>query len=159
MPWPVPASGAEARRSERRQRGGLVAGALGTTASRTSITPSARAGRPRPGGNMLGIRPPDEIAMSTTLITIAQARGSVLEGIEPLDPEPVAIDDALGRVLAEDVRATADVPPFPCSAMDGYAILAGDSGRRLTVVGESRAGTPAARQLGEGEAIRVSTGA
>ena len=36
--------------------------------------------------------------MSTTLITVAQARDSVLEGIELLDPEPVAIDDALGRV-------------------------------------------------------------
>jgi molybdopterin molybdotransferase len=97
--------------------------------------------------------------MSTTLITVAQARESVLEGIEPLDPEPVAIDDALGRVLADDVRATEDVPPFPCSAMDGYAILAGDSGRRLTIVGESRAGTPATGRLGEGEGIRVSTGA
>jgi molybdopterin molybdotransferase len=97
--------------------------------------------------------------MSTTLITVAQARENVLEAIEPLDPEQVAIDDALGRVLAEDVRATADVPPFPCSAMDGYAILAGDAGRRLTVVGESRAGTPAGRQVGDGEAIRVSTGA
>jgi molybdopterin molybdotransferase len=107
---------------------------------------------------MLGI-PPDEIAMPTTLITIARARESVLEGIAPLDPESVAIDDALGRVLAEDVRATQDVPPFPCSAMDGYAVLVGDTGRRLTIVGESRAGTPTGRQLSEGEAIRVSTGA
>jgi molybdopterin molybdotransferase len=97
--------------------------------------------------------------MSTTLIPVAQARESVLEVISPLDPEPVGIDDALGRVLAEDVRAAEDVPPFPCSAMDGYAILAGDSGRRLTVVGESRAGTPAGQAVQEGEAIRVSTGA
>ena len=97
--------------------------------------------------------------MSTTLISVAHARESVLEVISPLDPETVAIDDALGRVLAEDVRAAEDVPPFPCSAMDGYAILAGDSGRRLTIVGESRAGTPAGQAVGEGEAIRVSTGA
>jgi molybdopterin molybdotransferase len=97
--------------------------------------------------------------MSTTLIPVAQARENVLEVISPLDPEPVAIDDALGRVLAEDVRAAENVPPFPCSAMDGYAILAGDSGQRLTIVGESRAGTPAGQTVGEGEAIRVSTGA
>jgi molybdopterin molybdotransferase len=97
--------------------------------------------------------------MSTTLIPVAQARESVLAVISPLDPEPVGIDDALGRVLAEDVRAAEDVPPFPCSAMDGYAILAGASGRRLTLVGESRAGTPAGQTVEEGEAIRVSTGA
>jgi molybdopterin molybdotransferase len=101
----------------------------------------------------------DEIAMSTTLIPVAHARASVLEVISPLDPEPVAIDDALGRVLAEDVRATEDVPPFPCSAMDGYAILAGDSGRRLRIIGESRAGMPAGHAVDEGEAMRVSTGA
>jgi molybdopterin molybdotransferase len=97
--------------------------------------------------------------MSTTLIPVAQARESVLAVISPLDPEPVGIDDALGRVLAEDVRAAEDVPPFPCSAMDGYAILAGGSGRRLTLIGESRAGTPAGQTVGEGQAIRVSTGA
>jgi molybdopterin molybdotransferase len=108
---------------------------------------------------MLGCRPPDEITMSTTLISVAHARESVIEVISPLDPETVAIDDALGRVLAEDVRAAENVPPFPCSAMDGYAILAGDSGRHLTIVGESRAGTPAGQAVGEGEAIRVSTGA
>ena len=62
-------------------------------------------------------------------------------------------------MLVEDVRAVGDVPPFPCSAMDGYAIGAGDAGRRLALVGESRAGTPATRRLGAGEAIRVSTGA
>jgi molybdopterin molybdotransferase len=97
--------------------------------------------------------------MSTPLITIAEARVSVLEAVTPLDPELVGIDDALGRVLAQDVRATEDVPPFPCSAMDGYAIVAGVPGRRLAVIGESRAGTPAERPLRDGEAIRVSTGA
>jgi molybdopterin molybdotransferase len=97
--------------------------------------------------------------MPNTLISVAHARESVLQTISPLDPETVAIDDALGRVLAEDVRAAQNVPPFPCSAMDGYAILAGDSGRHLTIVGESRAGTPTGQPVGEGEAIRVSTGA
>jgi molybdopterin molybdotransferase len=51
------------------------------------------------------------------------------------------------------------VPPFPCSAMDGYAVLAGGAGRILRIVGESRAGTPSGHELTEGEAIRISTGA
>jgi molybdopterin molybdotransferase len=97
--------------------------------------------------------------MSTTLITVTQARERVMRAISPLGAERVEIEDALGRVLASDVRAAGDVPPFPCSAMDGYAVIAGPSGRELAVVGESRAGTPARSQVGEGEAIRISTGA
>lgn len=97
--------------------------------------------------------------MATSLITIAQARERVLEALRPLPTETVGIDDALGRVLAQDVRATGDVPPFPCSAMDGYAVIAGPAGRTLSIVGESRAGTPADRPVADGEAIRISTGA
>ena len=76
-----------------------------------------------------------------------------------LPAQTVTIDEALHRVLAADIRAAGDVPPFPCSAMDGYALLAGPSGRRLRIVGESRAGVPSGHRLGGGEAIRVSTGA
>lgn len=97
--------------------------------------------------------------MSTSLITIAQARERVLESVAPLSAETVGVDDAAGRVLAADVRAAGDVPPFACSAMDGYALVAGEADRVLTVVGESRAGSPADRRVGEGEAIRISTGA
>jgi molybdopterin molybdotransferase len=67
--------------------------------------------------------------------------------------------DALDRVLAEDLVSTTDMPPFPSSAMDGYAVEQGPAGRELRVVGESRAGAPAERSLGPGEAIRISTGA
>ena len=97
--------------------------------------------------------------MAASLITIAEARGRVLRAAQPLGTERVAIDDAHGRVLAADVRATGDVPPFACSAMDGYAVLEGDADRTLTVVGESRAGAPSATVLGDGNAIRISTGA
>jgi molybdopterin molybdotransferase len=83
----------------------------------------------------------------------------VLEETFALPDESVAIDDALHRVLAADVRAASDVPPFPCSAMDGYALRAGPAHRRLAIVGESRAGAPSDHALGDGEAIRVSTGA
>jgi molybdopterin molybdotransferase len=93
------------------------------------------------------------------LISIAEARQLVLDSVRPLSVETVALRAALDRVLAEDLRAHSDVPPFACSAMDGYAIRAGASGRRLRLTGESRAGAPARATLAGGEAIRVSTGA
>jgi molybdopterin molybdotransferase len=97
--------------------------------------------------------------MPQPLISIARARELVLEHVKLLEHERVEVVDALDRVLAQDVRAVGDVPPFPCSAMDGYAIKAGPAGRALTIVGESRAGTPSTSELSEGEAIRISTGA
>jgi molybdopterin molybdotransferase len=98
------------------------------------------------------------LPMSKPLITIAQARDRVRSSVTPLGAELVDIDHALGRVLAGDVQAQGDVPPFPSSAMDGYAVIAGEAGRRLRVIGESRAGAPTDRTLREGEAIRISTG-
>jgi molybdopterin molybdotransferase len=97
--------------------------------------------------------------MPSPLITVAQARALVLSAVTPLPPEDVPVEEGLDRVLDADVRAAGDVPPFACSAMDGYAILAGPAGRRLTLVGESRAGTPTTAPVGDGQAIRISTGA
>lgn len=98
--------------------------------------------------------------MSSALITIAQARELVLQATRRLEwPEVVEIDHALDRVLAQDVAAAGDVPPFACSAMDGYAVTAGPAGRVLTVFGESRAGAPSDRRLENGQAARISTGA
>ncbi len=71
----------------------------------------------------------------------------------------MAVSAALDRVLASDVVAVGDVPPFACSAMDGYALKAGPAQRVLAVTGESRAGAPAGGYLQEGQAIRISTGA
>lgn len=96
--------------------------------------------------------------MPAPLITIAEARRRVLDAAAPLGAETVAIADARDRVLAADVAAAGDVPPFPCSAMDGYALAAGEANRNLAVIGESRAGAPSTRRLGEREAIRISTG-
>jgi molybdopterin molybdotransferase len=101
----------------------------------------------------------DPARASIPLIAIDQAIEHVLGQTQPLPTQTVEIDEALHRVLAADVRAVGDVPPFPCSAMDGYALLAGPSGRQLRIVGESRAGAPSGRALSDGEAIRVSTGA
>jgi molybdopterin molybdotransferase len=91
--------------------------------------------------------------------TVDDARRIVLSAVRPLGSEQVPVGAALGRVLADDVTAAGDVPPFPNSAMDGFAVLAGPAGRTLAVVGESQAGRPATRAVGEGEAIRISTGA
>jgi len=93
------------------------------------------------------------------MLSIDQARAAVLAEVRPLPAEEVALTDALGRVLAEDVTAVVDLPPFANSAMDGFAVRSGPTGRRLTVVGESRAGTPANRAVSDCEAIRISTGA
>ena len=98
------------------------------------------------------------MAMPDPLITIAEARRLIAAAATPLGAETVAIVDARDRVLAADLEAAGDVPPFPCSAMDGYAISPGPAERTLHVIGESRAGAPSARPLAEGEAIRISTG-
>jgi molybdopterin molybdotransferase len=97
--------------------------------------------------------------MAETLITISEARERVLNATWTLPAETIAIERALDRALAHDLRAVGNVPVFPCSAMDGYAVKAGPAGRTLTVIGESRAGAPSARELRTGEAIRISTGA
>ncbi len=71
----------------------------------------------------------------------------------------VALADAPGRVLADDVVARADLPAANASAMDGWAVRAADLPGVLRVVGESRAGAPWPETLAPGEAVRISTGA
>jgi molybdopterin molybdotransferase len=92
-------------------------------------------------------------------LSIEEARAKVLAAVHPLPPQDVAVRDALGRVLAEDVVAQRDVPSFANSAMDGFAVRSGPAGRALRIVGESRAGAPAGLAVGDGEAVRISTGA
>jgi len=97
--------------------------------------------------------------MPTDLLSIDEARAIVLQAVVPGATEELAVADALGRVLREDVSAAGDVPPFDNSAMDGFAVRSGPAQRRLRIAGESRAGAPASAPLGEEEAIRISTGA
>jgi molybdopterin molybdotransferase len=92
-------------------------------------------------------------------LSIDEARARVLAVVRPLPAEDVGVHDALGRVLAEDVVAAHDVPGFVNSAMDGFALRSGPAGRVLRIVGEARAGAPAAVAIGDGEAVRISTGA
>lgn len=104
--------------------------------------------------------------MPTGLMALEQAQRIVSESCTPLPAERVQLDHALGRTLAEEVIATAAVPAFDNSAMDGYAVRAQDLGGAgatdpvsLELVGESRAGHPCDRTLGVGQAIAISTGA
>jgi molybdenum cofactor synthesis domain-containing protein len=76
--------------------------------------------------------------------------------------EQVSLRDALGRVLAQDIVADSDLPPFDRSQMDGYAVRAVDAQAapvRLRIVGESAAGRGWHNQLEEGQAVRIMTGA
>src|SRR5687768_8133765 len=92
------------------------------------------------------------------LLSIDEALALVLGRVRPLAPERVPVADAAGRVLAEDVAAAVDLPPFPSSAMDGYALRAEDTPGRLPVVFRIAAGLPAERALAPGEAMAISTG-
>lgn len=92
------------------------------------------------------------------LLSIEEALARVLARVRPLAPEPVPVAAAAGRVLAEDVAAAVDLPPFPSSAMDGFAVRAADLPGRLPVVFRIAAGAPAARPLRAGEAMEISTG-
>jgi molybdopterin molybdotransferase len=94
----------------------------------------------------------------TDLLTIDEALARVLERVTPLPAETVAVDDAAGRVLAEDARAAVDLPPFRSSAMDGFALRAEDTPGTLPVTFRVAAGRPATRALEPGEAMGISTG-
>jgi len=97
----------------------------------------------------------------SSLITVAEAQRLVVERAKPLDAERVPIERAFGRVLAEDVAARVDLPPFASSAMDGYALRSSDTATApvsLAIAGSVAAGSPASRRLEPGEAMAISTG-
>ncbi len=107
-----------------------------------------------------------EVGHANTLnrvITLAEAQRTVLGACPPLTPVDVDRTAALGLVLAADVVAGEDVPPFANSAVDGYAVRAADVGAspvELAVVAEVAAGSAApAAPLRPGEAVRLMTGA
>ncbi len=92
------------------------------------------------------------------LLSLEEALGRILERVTPLGSEAVPLRAAAGRVLAEDARAVVDLPPFPSSAMDGFALRSEDTPGRLPVVARIAAGRPAPRELGAGEAMGIATG-
>jgi molybdopterin molybdotransferase len=97
-------------------------------------------------------------ASAYPLIDVAEAKDTVLRLTPVLPAERVAIGSCFGGVLAEDLVAPRDLPPWPASAVDGYAIRSADAGGRLRVVGESAAGHPFDGVLEPGTAARMLTG-
>ena len=96
------------------------------------------------------------------LISVEEARARILAAIPELEAETVPIQNAHGRVAAEDFAARLDHPPDPVSAMDGYALRSEDVGDiplRLRKIGISRAGERFKGQLEPGTCIRIFTGA
>jgi len=95
------------------------------------------------------------------LTSVEDALAQLLGGVPQAGSEPLPLADALHRVLAEDLAAHRAQPPFPASAMDGYAVRAADAtdGRTLKVIGQSRAGARFDGTVSSGEAVRIFTGA
>jgi len=96
------------------------------------------------------------------MIPIHEAIKLVLQHTTRLEAESVALSDALDRVLAEDIIADCDLPPFDRAQMDGYAVRAEDlstTPARLAIVGESAAGSGWHHEMKTGEAVRIMTGA
>jgi molybdopterin molybdotransferase len=99
-------------------------------------------------------------------ITVDEALARVTAGIASLPAEPVALAEAGGRVLAEDIISPIDLPPFANSAMDGYAVAAADIASataeapvRLAVTGRVAAGHLPSGGVRRGQAARIMTGA
>ena len=93
-------------------------------------------------------------------LDLQEALARVLDRVPaPADIETVALSDAAGRVAAEPILSTTDLPPFPASAMDGYALRWRRGVTRLAIKGASLAGHPFAGSVGEGECVRIMTGA
>ena len=100
------------------------------------------------------------------MISVEEALDKILFRIQPLGAEKVSILEALGRVIAEDIYAHRDIPPFDNSGMDGYAVRSEDiqnasSNRpvRLEVIEDLPAGFISKKRVEQGKAIRIMTGA
>ena len=99
------------------------------------------------------------------MLELEVARERLLAGVTPLGRERVALREAAGRVLAEEVRSTVDLPAFDNSAMDGYAVRAGDVASvkpgapvELALAGRVVAGEIFAGEVRQGTCVRVFTG-
>src|SRR6187431_947933 len=96
------------------------------------------------------------------MIPVSEAIRIVIEQTSALGSQRVALEVARGRYLAQDIVADSDLPPFDRSQMDGYALRADDAQQvpaKLKIAGESAAGRGWHREIREGEAVRIMTGA
>jgi molybdopterin molybdotransferase len=95
------------------------------------------------------------------MISVEEALSQLYSLVAPLPCESIPLQDAAGRILAEPATARRDQPPFPASAMDGYAVRSDDTspGARLDVIGEAAAGHGFTGNVQIGQAVRIFTGA
>ncbi len=100
------------------------------------------------------------------MVTVEEALDKILSRIDPLGFEKVSLLESLGRVIGEEIDARRDIPPLDNSGMDGYAVRAVDIEKalrdrsvRLEVIEDLPAGFMAQKEIGEGQAIRIMTGA
>lgn len=93
------------------------------------------------------------------MIPVEEAQAQILAATGPLEPVEMRFDEAQGCVLAEDVHAAENMPPFPAAAKDGFAVIAGDTARQRRLVGEQMAGTMDGPRVEPGAVVRITTGA
>ena len=93
------------------------------------------------------------------MISVAEALAQLFSLVRPMEIEEVPLVSASGRTLARAVSARRSQPPFPSSAMDGYAVADAAPGRTLKVIGESAAGHRFDGTVSAGQAVRIFTGA
>lgn len=96
------------------------------------------------------------------MMPVSEALARLLADAEPLGIEPVALNEAAGRVVASDIAARRTQPPFAVSAMDGYAVRAADTvdvTKPLAVIGEVAAGAVFDETVGPAQTVRIFTGA
>jgi molybdopterin molybdotransferase len=93
------------------------------------------------------------------MVPIEEAQRLIRTQVAPLGIETIDAFQADGRILAETIVSSENIPDLPKSAMDGYAVRAADGAAERQVIGELTAGTHPGLRLGPGEAIRIMTGA
>ncbi len=95
-------------------------------------------------------------------LSVVHAQQCILESVIKLDAETVRLEQSLGRVLAGDVRANRDLPPYDVSAMDGYALRSADLARipaTLAIIEDIKAGDMPGKTVQAGQCARIMTGA
>jgi len=99
------------------------------------------------------------MADKNAMIPFERALRIVMDAARPVGTERVPLHDSLGRILAEDVLADMDIPPFNKSAMDGYACRRADLGNTLDVIENVPAGSVPRKTIGPNQCARIMTGA
>jgi len=105
--------------------------------------------------------PPSTGAATFFMLSVSEARERILVAIQSVETQTVSLDHAAGRILASDITAGIDLPPFDNSSVDGFALQAADSVnvQTIRVIADIRAGTSSTIAIERGECARIMTGA